>query len=176
MTIGVLAILLASLGIIYAQQTAEQRELSASVAQAHQNFIKYTTQKKELEKGLETKLGQAKSSIASLQDEFGQYTESIEINKALFETAYEANVTITELSSSLPKEEKLNGITYQVFTLRLTAEGKWVALLNFLHKLSDRFPSGDIRSVGIEVLQEKEAEEEKTTLTLGLKIYTYEAK
>jgi len=176
LTIGVLAILLASLGIIYARQTTEQRELNASVAQAHQNFIKYTTQRKELEKGLETKLGQAKSSIASLQDEFRQYTESIEINKALFETADEANVTITELSSSLPEEEELNGITYQVFTLSLAAEGKWVALLNFVRKLSDKFPSIDIRSVGIEVLQEEETEEEKTTLTLGLKIYAYEVK
>lgn len=173
LTIGVLAILLASLGIIYARQTTEQRELNASVAQAHQNFIKYTTQKKEMEKGLETKLGQAKSSIASLQDEFGQYTESIEINKALFETADEATVTITNLSSSPPAKEELNGITYQVFTLRLAAEGKGVALLNFIRfirKLSDKFPSSDINSIKVTV------SDEKGSLNLSMKIYTYEAK
>lgn len=170
MTIGILAILLASLGIIYARQTTEQRELNTSVAQAHQDFIKYTTQRKELEKGLETKLGQAKSSIASLQDEFCQYTESIEINKALFETADEANVTITKLSSSPPEEEELNGITYQVFTLRLAAEGEVVPLLNFIRKLSDKFPSSDINSIKVT------ASDEEGSLNLSMKIYTYEAK
>ncbi len=173
LTIGILAILLASLGIIYARQTTELRELNTSVAQAHQDFIKYTTQRKELEEGLETKLGQTKSSIASLQDEFGQYTESIEINKALFETADEVNVTITELSSSPPKEEKLNGITYQVFTLRLAVEGKVVPLpdfIRFIMKLSDKFPSSDINSVKVT------ASDEEGSLDLSMKIYTYEAK
>lgn len=170
LTIGILAILLASLGIIYARQAAELRELNTSVAQAHQDFIKYTTQRKELEEGLEAKLGQTKSSIASLQDEFGQYTESIEINKALFETADEANVTITKLSSSPPKEEKLNGITYQVFTLSLAAEGEVVALLNFIRKLSDKFPSSNINSIKVT------ASDKEGSLDLSMKIYTYEAK
>lgn len=176
MTIGILAILLASLGIIYARQTTEIRELNTSVAQAHQDFIKYTTQRKELEEGLEAKLGQTKSSIASLQDEFGQYTESIEINKALFETADEVNVIITKLSSSPPKEEKLNGITYQVFTLRLAVvEGKVVGpplpdFIRFIMKLRDKFPSSDINSVKVT------ASDEEGSLDLSMKIYTYEAK
>jgi len=170
LTIGILAILLASLGIIYARQTTELRELNTSVAQAHQDFIKYTTQRKELEEGLEAKLRQTKSSIASLQDEFGQYTESIEINKALFETADEATVTITNLSSSSPAEEELNGITYQVFTLRLAAEGEVVALLNFIRKLSDKFPSSDINSIKVT------ASDEEGSLDLSMKIYAYEAK
>ena len=170
LTVGILAILLTSLGITYARQMAEQRELNANTAQARQDFIKYTTQRKELEKGLETRLKQAKSSIASLQDEFRQYTESIEINKALFETADDANVTITKLSSSPPAEEELNGITYQVFTLSLSAEGKVVDLLRFIQKLSDKFPSSDINSIGITV------SDEEGSLSLSLKIYTYAVK
>jgi len=170
LTVGILAILLTGLGITYARQMAEQRELNVNTAQARQDFIKYTTQRKELEKGLETRLEQAKSSIASLQDEFRQYTESIGINRALFEAADNTNVTITKLSSSPPEEEELNGITYQVFTLSLSAEGKVVDLLNFIRKLSDKFPSSNINSIGITV------SDEEGSLSLSLKIYTYEAK
>ena len=169
LTVGILAILLTGLGITYARQIAEQRELSTNTAQARQDFIKYTTQRKELEKGLEPRLEQAKSSIASLQDEFRQYTESIEINEALFEAADDTNVTITKLSSSPPEEEELNGITYQVFTLSLTAEGKPVALLNFMWKLSDKFPSSNINSIKVTI------SDEEGSLSLSLKIYAYEA-
>ncbi len=165
LTIGILAILLTGLGVTYARQMAEQRELNANIAQAGQDFIKYTAQRKELE----TRLGEAKSSIATLQDKFESPTESIEISTILFETA--DDVTITKLSSSLPKEEKLNGIAYQVFTLSVTAEGEVQALLNFVQKLSDKFPSSDITSVNIKVPQEEGGKE--PAITLAVKIYAY---
>ena len=165
LTVGILAILLTGLGITYARQMTEQRELTTNIAQAHQDFIKHTAQKKELE----TRLEQAKSSIASIQDEFRQYTESIEINKALFQLAKDTNVTIIKLSSSFPEEERLNGITYQVFTLSLTAEGEVVALLNFMWKLSDKFPSSNINSIRITISGER------GSLSLSMKIYAYEA-
>jgi len=166
LTVGILAILLTGLGITYARQMTEQRELTPNIAQAHQDFIKYTAQKKELE----TRLEQAKSSIATLQSEFETQAESIEINKALYQLAKDTNVTITRLSSSLPEEEKLNGITYQVFTLSLTAEGEVVALLNFLWKLSDRFSSSNINSIRVSI------SEGKGSLSFSMKIYIYEAK
>jgi len=167
LTIGILAILLTGLGVTYARQMAEQRELNANIAQARQDFITYTAQRKELE----TRLGEAKSSIATLQDKFESPTESIEISTILFETADDANVTITKLSSSLPKEEKLNGIAYQVFTLSVTAGGGVEALLNFVQKLSDKFPSSDITSVNIKVPQEDG--EKEPAITLAVKIYAY---
>jgi hypothetical protein len=169
LTIGILAILLISLGVLYGRQKAERSELSSDILPARQDFIKYTTQyaaqKKELE-GLEVRFNEASSRIASVQNEFRQYTESIEINEALFEAADDANVTITELTSSLPEEEELNGAVYQVFCIEVTAEGEVVALLNFSDKVSQRFSTSDIQAVGIEVPQ-------KPSMTLSLKIYVY---
>ena len=171
LTIGILAILLAGLGLNYGRQLAEQSQLNADIAQARQDFVKYIQQRKELE----TRLNQANSSIATLQSEFESPTRSIEISDISFDTADDANVTITELTSSLPEEEELNGITYRVFTLSVTAEGEVVALLNFVQKLSDKFPSGDINSVELQVPQEEEEEPEKPSITLAVKIYAYEA-
>jgi len=181
LAIGILAILLISLGVLYGRQKPEQSQLIPNIAEARQDFIKYTTQyatqRKELEV-LEARLDEASSRITSVQREFHQYTESIEINETLFEAADDANVTITELTSSLPEEEELNGITYQVFSIEVTAEGEVVALLNFSHKVSQRFSTSDIQSVEIEVPQEDEEgekkEPEKPLITLSLKIYIYE--
>lgn len=181
LAIGILAILLISLGVLYGRQKPEQSQLIPNIAEARQDFIKYTTQyatqRKELEV-LEARLDEASSRITSVQRKFHQYTESIEINETLFEAADDANVTITELTSSLPEEEELNSITYQVFSIEVTAEGEVVALLNFSHKVSQRFSTSDIQSVEIEVPQEDEEgekkEPEKPSITLSLKIYIYE--
>ena len=184
LTIGILVILLASVGVNYARQKAEQGELNANIAQAQQDFIKYTREHPAQEytaqkEDLETRINQANSRIADAQSELRQYTESIEINKTLFEAADEANVTIIKLTSSPPKKEELNGITYQAFTLSINAEGEVVALLNFLDKVSQRFSTSAINSVEIDVPREDEEEEveseQKPTIDLGLKIYAYES-
>ena len=180
LTIGILAILLVSLGVMYSRQKAEQSELMTNIAQAQQDFIKHTTQKKDLE----ARRSEANSRVTSVQDEFRKPTQSIEINRTLFEAAEDAGVTITSLSSSLPAEEKsggekedLKGITFQVFSLSIAAEGEVVpALLNFSMKLSERFPAATIESVSITIpeVEEEGESEEKPTINLGLKIYAYE--
>jgi len=173
LTIGILVILLGGLGLNYARQKTEQSELNANIAQAQQDFIKYTMEHQAQQytaqkEDLQTRLNQANSRIASAQSALRQYTESIEINDALFEAADEANVTITSLTSSSPKVEELNSIACQAFTLSITAKGEVVALLNFVDKVSQRFSTSDINSVEIDVL-------EKPTIVLGLKIYAYES-
>ncbi|MCD6599111.1 MAG: hypothetical protein J7L19_00865 [Dehalococcoidia bacterium] len=183
LTIGILAIFLASLTVLYLRQTTELRYLNASIIQAQQNFKTYTTQEKELE----AELNQVESSIPALPGEFSSSLESVEISDALLEAADEANVTITEFSTSLPDNEEINGITYRVVYIDLTAEGKMVSTLNFAQKLGDRFPSSEIQQVEIEVTKVgneaeegeeektgKETEEEKASLSLSLKIYAYE--
>ena len=180
LTIGILAILLASLAVVYVRQTKELRDLNAGITQAQQNFDTYTAQQKDLE----AKLNQVKSSVPALPGEFKSSLESIEISDALLEVADEAMVTITELSASLPDNEELNGITYQVVYIELTAEGKMVSTLNFVQKLGDRFPSSEIEQVEIKVTEGgeeeeeeeagEEAKEEKASISLSLKIYAYE--
>lgn len=183
LTIGILVILLGGLGLNYTRQKTEQSELNANIAQANQDFIKYTREHPEQEytaqkEDLQTRLNQANSRIASAQSALRQYTESIEINNALFEAADEANVTITSLTSSPPKEEELNSITCQAFTLSITAKGEVVALLNFVDKVSQRFSTSEINLVKITVPEEEKEEgksKKKATIALGLKIYAYES-
>jgi hypothetical protein len=192
LTIGILAILLISLGVIYGHQKAEQSELNTNIAQARQSLLKHTTKYATEKRNLETRLSEAEFRIASVQDEFRKYTQSIEINKTLFEAAEDANVTITELSSSLPEEEEIGieekeggdkkkerVITFQFFSINLTAEAEVVpALLNFSNKISERFPTATIESVTIDIPEpvEEGKSEGKSSITLSLKIHAYEGK
>ena len=167
-TIGILAILLVGAGVVYGRQKLGQGQLMAMVAKAQQDFATYTEKKKEME----ARLSQANYRIASVQSEFRQYTESIEINEALFEAADDAGVTITTLGSPMPENEELKGITYRAFSVSITAEGDVVpALLNFSDKLSQTFSAANIESVGINV--PKTEEESKATISLRLRIYAY---
>ena len=175
LTIGILAILLGGLGVNYARQMAEQNELNANIDQARQVVAQYKDTYAAEREELETRLNQANSRITSPQSKFRQYTESTEINQALFQAAEEANVNITKLTSSLPEDEELNGITYRIFTLSIAAEGELVALLNFGNKVSAGFSAATIESVKINVPEVEEESEEKPSITLGLKIYAYEA-
>jgi len=172
--VGIFAILLVTASVAYGRQKEAQSELNTNIAQAQQDFDRYAATKKDLE----IRLNKADSRIAGVQDEFSEYTESIEINETLFEAAEDADVIITRLRSSIPTSEKLSGITYRVFTLDITAEGEVLPeLLNFSNKISGRFAAATIESVKIdipEVEEEGEGEEKPTTITLRLKIYAYE--
>jgi septal ring factor EnvC (AmiA/AmiB activator) len=162
LVIGILAVLLVSAGVVYARQTVERSQLNSDIAQANQDFVRYTALKRELE----TRLSQAEAQLSSLQNEFYESTQSIEIDKTLFETADDANVSLTDISCSVPSAKTVNGIACQVFSLSLTVEGDNLAqLLNFTTKLGKRFPDATIESPRISI------SEERSTLNLKLTVY-----
>ena len=166
--VGIFAILLVAAGVAYGRQVTKQGQLRSDIAQAQQNFITYSEQRNNSE----ANLSQAQSQIANVQDELRRYTESLEINEALFEAASDANVTITKLNSSPPDDEELNGINYRLFSLRITAEGEVVALLNFSRNVSETFSTASITSTRVYVPEAGEDEsKQKPTIDLGLTIY-----
>jgi TolA-binding protein len=162
LAIGILAVLLVTAAVVYARQTVERSQLDSDIAQANQDFVKYTAVKGELQ----TRLSQAESRLSSLQSEFYESTQSIEIDEGLFETAEDANVRLTDISCSVPSRQTVNGIACQTFSLSLTVEGANMAeLLNFTTKLGNRFPDATIESPRISI------SEEVSTLTFGLTVY-----
>jgi hypothetical protein len=98
------------------------------------------------------------------------YTQSIEIGEKLFLAADDANVTISSYSCSLPHEEIVNGVRYQVFSIRLSIEGQVPNLLDFNIKVSQRFPDCDFKSVSITMPAE---EGEVASMSFDLEIYCY---
>jgi hypothetical protein len=162
LTVGILAILLVGVGVVYGHQAAEHSKLNSDVARANQNLATFTRERSELE----ARLVQAKSELSTDQANFHKRSQSVEINEALFEVAERANVKLTSLRSSSPSSEKLNGVNYKVFSLSLSVEGSNLsALLNFTTKLSEEFPDSSIGSVKIG--------SGGTSLSLAMKVYAY---
>ena len=180
LTVGILAILLITAGVMYNRHQAEQDQLKDNIAQAQLQLTAYKapdpTEKAELEARLE-KANSRLAGITQLQGEFRGYTESIEINEALFEAAEDANVTITGITCSMPAEEEIRGFTFRVLSLSITAEGAVPPqLINFSIKVSEAFSTASIESVGMDIPRPAEdgSITGKSTINLNLKIYSHE--
>jgi hypothetical protein len=170
LTIGILAMLLITAGVVYSRQKAEESELSGSIARTRLELIKYEPTPAVDKEELERRLAEASSSIAGLEAEFRRYTESIEISEELVAAAGKSGVSITRLGSSGRTGELVNGIPCRVFTLTVAAQADLLpSLINFSTEISRVFPAATIESVAVHVGQDN-----KATMDLGLKIYSYE--
>ena len=205
LTIGLVAVALIWLSGNTIRQRGQQTELNASIAlsgeqlvfittEHQQTVTNYTAQKDELEE----RLGEFIPPISGLIAKFESPGKSIEITEYLYEDAYQSNVTILTIATTLPREhviqkdaedgDTITLLTYETSSIQVTAEGEVVALLNFLDKLSTRFQASYINQVTIDVpegiYEEEEEEEEeeepiatepeKATITINLEIYAYE--
>jgi len=169
LSLGILVALLVGMVSVYGGQRAEQRDLQSELTQLNDDFVKYTTQKGELQ----GRLNKAQSDLSKLDEKFQLPTESVEITEAIFEAADDSNADIIKISSSLPKKGKATGegtVAYDSFGITIEAEGTVVELLKLCEKLSEAFTNGVINNVVISVGEE--AGEAK--ITLSLTVYCYE--
>lgn len=169
LSLGILVALLVGMVSVYGGQRAEQRDLQSELTQLNDDFVKYTTQKGELQ----GRLNKAQSDLSKLDEKFQLPTESVEITEAIFEAADDSNADIIKISSSLPKKGKATKegtVAYDSFAITIEAEGTVVELLKLCEKLSEAFTNGVINNVVIDVGEE--AGEAK--ITLSLTVYCYE--
>lgn len=169
LSLGILVALLVGMVSVYGGQRAAQGDLQSELTQLNENFVKYTTQKGELQ----GRLNKAQSDLSKLDEKFQLPTESVEITEAIFEAADDSNADIIKISSSLPKKGKATGegtVAYDSFGITIEAEGTVVELLKLCEKLSEAFTNGVINNVVIDVGEE--AGEAK--ITLSLTVYCYE--
>lgn len=169
LSLGILVALLVGMMSVYGSQRAEQGDLQSELTQLNENFVKYTTQKGELQ----GRLNKAQSDLSKLDEKFQLPTESVEITEAIFEAADDSNADIVKISSSLPKKGKATGegtVAYDSFGITIEAEGTVVELLKLCEKLSEVFTNGVMNNVMIDVGEE--AGEAK--ITLSLTVYCYE--
>ncbi len=168
LTIAILVALLLSAGIVYARQQARHNELSQDLAQAQENFARYTREKEDLE----GRLSQAQAALSRQKDQFPASAEALEIQQDLLAAADFGQVTITTLSFSGPTAAASGGQTYQVYSVGLTVAGEVEALLHFIQMLGYWFPSATIGSVSLTTPDGGGV----ASMTLPLSIYTLEAK
>ena len=157
LAVGVSIIAFASLGLVLFRQIDEKDQLDRELSLAQEglnaaDFTGISSQYEELDKQLlEIYLDIEDAKVA-----FSQPTVSITSSDELFDIARVCDVEVIEISSSdlIPEEDE--GINYFFMNLAATVEGEFPNLINFVTKLNDDFESGVVKSVVINIPEEKE--------------------
>jgi len=178
---GIVVVLFASLGMTYYQQVKEQSRLTQELSSAELLLVKqlakyppeeFSNQKKELE----IKLARTGLRLEDVKANLRQSIESIETTDTLFEVAQTFKVEIVAIESPGVTTRDLEWVTYSILSLTATVEGDMPNLIDFIRELSEKFPTGVVESVKIEVPGVLDEEEElaRPSAEVLLVIYTYE--
>jgi len=180
---GIFAVLMASLIMAYSQQGQEQIQLSQELSLAQLLLEKQSDglvheELSFLQKGLESRLARAESTLNTAKKELRQSIESTEVTGTLFKVAETHNVEIIGISSPGVTSEELEGVSLSILSLTAVVEGDVSNLISFIIELSQQFPTSVDSSVEILLPtgadQPVETGVETPTASIELRIHTYE--
>lgn len=170
---GALIIILTSLGIVSFQQVDEQNQLNEQLALTQSNLNRIQLEKlSSRQTELESQLSQATSQFEAVKAILSQPVGSTAATGILFDVAEAYGLEVTELSSSGPATESLEGVTYSVISLTAKVEGDVLKLISFITKLNNHFTTGTIKS--IKITSPETTSEEKAIADIQLVVYTHQ--
>ena len=172
LTIVILIIASASLGVAHSQQVHEQRRLSEELSLAGSRlnrfqFEQLSSQQKELEEQLSQIVSQSETSDAASP----QPIRSIAINDSLLNIAKARDVKIIDISTSGAVSGDLEGIPCRILTLTTRVEGDTPNLIRFTTDLIDNLTNSVIKSVEINI--PRDTSKAKSSANIKLAIYYY---
>jgi len=173
LTVIILIITFAGLGVARSQQVNEQKRLidEFSLVELRLNGLRFeqlSSQQKELEEQLSQTISQFETASATSP----QPIRSVAINDTLLDIAKTSGVEIIEISSSGPVSGELEGITCRVLTVTARVEGDAPNLISFTINLIDDLTNGVVKSVEINI--PKATKNVKPTANIKLAIYSYQ--
>ena len=154
--IGILVIVLGSLGTIYRAQASEQKELTSQLAMAQATLPKLASEKEALESQL-TQLGKKLTQTTSLlnqaESEFPESVESVDYDEALFRIADNCDLEITKLTASEASDKEVEDITFSITSLNVEVEGEVIDILDFFDAIATGkdFANASANLVDIEI-------------------------
>jgi len=155
------------------QQAEKLEQLQNDLSMAVMRFN--TLQNEEIaaqHTNLQNQFSQTTAEVEAAKAEFSQPGGSISGSDTLFDTAETAGVKITEITSSQPSSEEIEGITCSALVLNVTVEGDVANIIGFIGRLNGAFPTGLVTSVDMNI--PCPAKQEETSATIKLHIYSYE--
>ena len=166
----VFAIASAYLGVIHLQQVQQQKQLDEQFIQVQTNLentqiTKLISRRAELE----AQLGEAKAQLEIKQAELSRPIESSTVARTLFDVAEAHGLEVTEMTSSVPSQESLEGVDFSLISLTARVEGNAPNMINFIIDLNTHFGTSVIRSAIITIPEDSE----RATVTVMMVIYTY---
>jgi len=169
---GVFIIAFASLGAVHYQQVQQQNQLNEELTQAQLRLDRFQLEQLPYQEELKKQLSQTISQCETAKAILSQSTGSIATSETLFATAAAYGVEVTEISSSGPASEDLEGITCSILPLTARVEGDVSDMIGFITKLNSKLTTGIVKSVEISIPET--TSEEKPSANIQLVIYSYQ--
>ncbi|MFC1979311.1 hypothetical protein ACFLVS_00285 [Chloroflexota bacterium] len=178
---GIVAVIVAIMGMTYFQHDSEQTELKDKIDVAQLKLNKYTAELNSAQKEqMEKRLTAAELQLINSKVSLSQSIESIEASGILFDFAEDYNLEITELSSIGIERQPIDRVNMLVLPVTATVEGDVLDLIDFINKWTSEYSTGRVESVEIAVVEALEVEEgtEETgevewSATITLFIFTH---
>ncbi len=174
LTIGILIVLMVTLGLTYQNELKEQGSLNQPLTQAKSVLAKYSNDRLSVQQEtLGKRLTILQSAITNNKESLKCSLENILIVDCLYGTARDSSVTITELNLSEESSRKLEDIPFSDLTLIVKAEGTVLDLVTFLANLSADFPTATVQAVKLTNSQAGELQSQPS-VSITLTIHSLE--
>ena len=121
---------------------------------------------------LERELSQVASQSEAVKAIFSQPVGSTAVTRILFDVAEAHGLEVTELISSGPAAESLEGVTGPVISLTAKAEGDVLNLVGFITELNNHFTTGVVKLIEITIPETTSGE--KASADIQLVVYTHQ--
>ena len=154
LTIGILIIILSSLGVTFSQQIKQRNRLREELSLAQQRldsiqFDQLYSQQEELT----GQLSQTEADLDITRASLSQPVNSIDASDTLFDIAGTCSVEVTEIKSSPPTTIDLAGLDCFVLPLTTQITGDLSQLISFIVRLNSDLVNSVVGSVDITVYQ-----------------------
>ena len=156
--IGAFIIILATLFIVYARQSSERKELETNLAGAQTQLSSLISGRGVMETQLaeqQDKLAEAQALLNSARGSFPKVGASIEYDEVLTELAASWSLEVKSLTANLPREKKLQGVTFLTVAFDVEVSGETNGILGMVSDIAKdkRFASATVDVVDITIPQ-----------------------
>ena len=171
--VGIFVVVGIGLNMVRSQQVDEQDKLNEDLALVESRLggiqlEQLASQQVELE----GQLSQATSQFEPVEAILSEPVGSIAATSILFDIAKAHGVEVTEMSSSGPASESLEGVTCSVISLTAKVEGDVPNLISFVTKLNSSLTTGVVKSITITIPETTSGE--KASADIQLVVYIYQ--
>ena len=170
--IGIFVVVGIGLGMVRSQQVDEQSELNEKLALVKSNLERVQPEKLPSQQAeLEEQLSRATSQFEAVKAILSEPVGSITATSILFDIVKAHGLEVTEMSSSGPATESLEGVTCSVISLTAKVEGDVSSLVGFITKLNSYLTTGVVKSITITIPETTSSENASADIQLVVYIY-----
>lgn len=171
--IGVFVIALTGVAKVYFEKSGEQKEVNEQLAVAQSRLSEIPLEElSSRQSELEGQLSQTTSQYNEVNSIISQPISSINTSSTFFDVAKTFGLEVTELTSTTPVTESLEGLNCTMISLTATVRGEVSNIVNFISGMNFYLKTGTIKSTIITIPET--ASGDNASANIQLVVYNYQ--